>query len=339
MSRQKAKFARTYTVLYDADKKEERQADQQWRLLRDTVRTMDCSLRNLERLFNSFQDAAAGREHSFVSFEAYSEVLTNRGVRDAVFVQRLFDEFCDSDPTVPPRIDFRQLLRILVSVNPEPINERIALLFTLIDADDSGGLAYSELYPHIIHDTPLHKRAVVIENFNRVWTQLRAFSQSENEAVGLGVTSEVSLNNLVGACNKLPAVRNFLQDVFTRKSPKAEETSYRNFHARLRQLDREVRQEINGRNQSKPEAKVPAAAPRLHAPTARQFYSMRKERSPDGKNHVLPVEQAVVSDVRLFRTLEALKRQASMTQMNLPASSTGLRRTPSYNAGSKPPRQ
>jgi hypothetical protein len=49
-------------------------------------------------------------------------------------------QFCERDPGVIPRIDYRHFVRILVSVNEEPIEQRLGLVFDCWDADSSGPL-------------------------------------------------------------------------------------------------------------------------------------------------------------------------------------------------------
>ena len=61
MSRQKFRYARTYTVIYDARKEDTIRAEKQWRLLKDSVVVLPRSIHNLTKLFHVFQAAPFSR--------------------------------------------------------------------------------------------------------------------------------------------------------------------------------------------------------------------------------------------------------------------------------------
>ena len=340
LSRQKHKYARTYTMLYDKRQEEDREAEKQWQVLRDARRTMDVSLPSLSLLFRLFQQEAAGPEHSLIGPQAFHSGFANLGVADPIFVQRLFDAFCEKED-MGMRIDYRHFLRILISVNPEPITDRISLLFDIWDADEvrqhnatnhfdncaqchcsrcaqSGSLSYSELAPHIIHDLPAHKREVALENFNRVWRQIRSFNRVGNatsEVERFGASSEVTREDLVEACIQLPAVSMYLQKVITREPPKASEFhKASNLQALLRRLDREVKEEVNGVAGTSPSASQKHAQALKRTATPRFAANLNRSKPKvNGRSTTGSAAKAVLGDMRLTNTLGDLHQRTSQS--------------------------
>ena len=251
--RQRYRYARTYTVVYDGNGTEETAAaEKTYRLLLDTARAINLRTAGLTNLFHIMQNAAPSSEHSLIGPRAFKLGMAQYGLKDPILTQRLFNEFKEPpDPEQPSRIDFRQFLRTLATMSKEPVEDRLSLLFEVWDADESGTLSYPELATHVVHDLAVHKRESALHSFNNVWTQVKNFSkerdaESESFDASSGAATEVSRDNLVDACTRLPAVRHFFDAMLTRRPPKADELARRfgNFQARLRELDGQVFEEV-----------------------------------------------------------------------------------------------
>lgn len=241
--RQRYRFARTYTVIYDSGKVEDKDAEKQWRLLQDSRRLMDSSVDGLRRLLGLFKSSAKAPEHSEIGPHHFRMAMRQHGARDPVLLRRLFAEFS----TMPDRIDFRHFLFVLASVNEESAEHRLGLMFEVWDADDSGTLSAGEIGPHVTSDQPTHKKEAALEGFNRAWRQIVRFCEKEDNGemfAGLGGPNEVTKDNLIGACAAIPQVRAYFDDMITRKPPKAAERQHGTLQARMRELDAEVVEEL-----------------------------------------------------------------------------------------------
>jgi len=257
-ARSKYKHQRTITIVYDAGSfatRERDDATRTWRLLQDTRCAIDGSTRGLRRLFLIFREAAPERDQSLLGPRAFRQALAQYGVRDPVLVKRLFKEFSEraESEDVPVRIDCRHFLRNLLSINQEPTEDVLALMFDLWDLDDSGTLTHAELAGHVIHDLPVYKRDRALEVFNRVWVQVRNFALQQNEGASMLNPQEVTRDNLISACQKLAIVTNFFDEFLVRRPPKVDEVRRSNLLARMSELDAEVREEVrNERSASRP---------------------------------------------------------------------------------------
>jgi Ca2+-binding EF-hand superfamily protein len=267
----KFRYARTYTVLFDKANIVAANNEKQWRLLRDAVVVVDHSVPALRSLFRIFQSFAPTNEHSMISAKDFRLALEQHGVNDRVLVQRLFSEFCEREgERALGHIDFRHFIRALATMNAEPIEERVELLFEVWDADGSGTLSHQELSEHVVHDLPVHRRQGAMAAFNAIWTQLRSFAAKEN--VNEWIKNELTKDNLVDACMRMPAVRTFLTTMLTRQPPAADSNAMRGVHslrARMRELDGEVQEEfkyMSLRDMKRAEAAAaPAAQPKKEA--------------------------------------------------------------------------
>ena len=256
---QRYRYARTYTVIYDgAGGMDAATSEKTWRLLLDTGRAISLRTDSLQKLFRILQNAAPTREHALIGPKAFKLAMQQFGLNDPILVSRLFGEFKEGASTMMgARIDFRQFVRVLCTMSKEAIEDRLALLFDVWDADDSGSLSFAELASHVVHDLPVHKMESAMHAFNSVWSQVKNFSVSYASKVEeketflggvAGAAAEVGKEALVEACRKLPAVRRFFEEMLTRRPPKADELARKfvssNFQARLRELDAEVWEEV-----------------------------------------------------------------------------------------------
>lgn len=260
----KVKYQHTLTVVFDAGTVASLERDDEsrvWRLLQDTRTMIDGTVRGLRRLFEICKEAAPATEQSLLTERAFKFALTTMyGARDTVLIQRLFEEFSEEEEDdMPPRIDLRHFVRQFVSINREPIETRLELLFEIWDLDDSSTLKFAELADHVVHDLPVYKRDRAIETFSRVWTHIRGFAIRENDGFLNSSNSapEVTKENLIDACSSLPIVAHFFEEFMTRWPPKAnssalwtEDSRRRMLLGRMTKLDAEVRMEV--RNEGRP---------------------------------------------------------------------------------------
>ena len=235
-NRQKFKYARTYTIMYDSEKEHDLREEKQWQLLKDTKKVMDMSLEGLHRLYMLFFETVKSPEQSLVGPSTFRMVVTAYGIRDSVLLKRLFCEFCEQ----ADRINYRDFMRVLVSVNEEPVEARLGLLFEIWDMDQSRSLSYSELSGIMLSGIPAHELEAVTEQFNKVWNEMRSSLQGTDDWIGLSRASGLSKDDLVGACQKLSHVRDFFERRLTRRSPQVGETHHTSFQVRLRELQAEV---------------------------------------------------------------------------------------------------
>ena len=253
--RQRYRYTRTFTMVYDgAGGEEGAAAEKKWRLLCDAIRAIDISTDGLRRLYRILQQAAPGSEHSLVGPRAFKLAMMQNGMHDPILIHRLFEGFKESSSLVP-RIDFRQFVRTLATMSKDAIEDRLELLFDVWDADDSGSLSYQELANHVVHDEPVHKKEPALHAFTGIWSQIKNFAaahpgkEEEDEFTKREVASgEVTRENLVDAASRLPGVRLFFEHMLTRRPPKADELARhmvsRNVQARLRELDGQVAEEV-----------------------------------------------------------------------------------------------
>ena len=245
-------------MVYDGMGSEQLVKDEKtWRLLKDAVRSIDVSIEGLRRLFLILQHAAPSRENSLIGPHAFKMALMSNGLKDVILIQRLFDGFRETSAP-ERRIDFRQFVRALATMSREPIEARVDMLFDVWDADDSGTLVYQELATHAVHDEPVHKMDSALQAFTSIWSQIKNFGHAqrqreadlEDEFANTREldAGEVSRETLVGAVERLPGVRLFFEQMLTRRPPKADERARqmvtKNFLARLRELDGQVKEEV-----------------------------------------------------------------------------------------------
>lgn len=290
--RQRYRYARTYTIVYDPESEGNFQTEKQWQLLQDTRKVMDlsstglwvrcdpsaspacadahpllmhrtmCSLPSAhialgcctaQKLFQIFSVAAKSIEQSLVGQRTFRLVLAKCGIRDVILMQRLFSEF--KQATYPERICYRAFLRTLASVSGAAVEEKLGFLFDVWDADGSASLTYGELAPILLAALPVQDVEEMSDRFSGVWAQLResiAGGAGEKEWIGLSRASAgITKSDLLDACRKLPAVRDFFHRVLTRQAPKAEDRSMHSlgFAARLRELEAEVAKETRSGSQ------------------------------------------------------------------------------------------
>ena len=254
-NRQKFKYARTYTIMYDSEKEHDLREEKQWQLLKDTKKVMDMSLDGLHRLYMLFFETVKSPEQSLVGPSTFRMVVTAYGIRDSVLLKRLFCEFCEQ----ADRINYRDFMRVLVSVNEEPVEARLGLLFDIWDMDQSRSLSYSELSGIMLSGIPTHEVEAVTEQFNQVWSKMRSSLQgSADDWIGLSRASGLSKDDLVGACQKLSHVRDFFERRLTRRSPQVGETHHTSFQVRLRELEAEVIKESRAEEKKELERSMPA---------------------------------------------------------------------------------
>lgn len=247
MNRQRYKYARTYTIMYDAEKEKDIIIEKQYKLLLDAKKVLDMSIKGLRRLFRIFYHSVNNTEQSLVGQRHFRLALVKHGVRDVILMSRLFTEFCS--PVDKLKIDYRQFIRILSSVSEEPVESKLGLLFEVWDVDQSGTLSYGELSPIILLGIPAGEMEALMDNFNRAWTEIRNNLSTEGNAewIGLSRGSGVSNEDICDACVKLPRVRMFFNKILTRQPPKADdrtENGGRNFQLRLRELEAEMLKEM-----------------------------------------------------------------------------------------------
>jgi len=271
VAKPKIRYQSTFTVVWDSGTTESHKRDDDvriWRLLQDTRAVIDGSVRGVRRLFDMLKGVAPSFEGALLTNSAFKLGMIMNGVKDEVLVQRLFDEFAegeDEEAGTPQRIDLRHFVRQFVSINREPLEERLDLLFDIWDLDDNGSLKFAELAEHVVHDLPVYKRDRAIATFTRVWTHLRNFASRENEGyVNPLVAAEVTKVNLIEACREMPIVVHFFEEFIMRHPPKADESSLwteasrqRLMKMRMMKLDAEVRLEV--RNEGRPKT-TPAPA-------------------------------------------------------------------------------
>lgn len=277
MSRQRYKYSRTFTIMYDAEKEKDIMIEKQYRLLQDSKKVLDMSISGLRRLFRIFYHSVQNVEQSLVGQRHFRLALAKHGVRDVILMQRLFTEFCS--PVDRTRIDYRQFVRILTSVNEESVEEKLALLFEVWDIDQSGTLSYSELSPVVLLGAPSGDMEALMDKFNKVWADIRNFlNESNEEWIGASRNGGVSNDDLVNACERLPAVCEFFDKILTRSPPKADDkTDYtRSFQLRLRELEAEVQKEIA----KEKELDQKRAESRSPSPTRQEAIEIPFSRSP-----------------------------------------------------------
>ena len=255
----KIKYQNCFTVVYDVGTqavKDRDDARRVWRLLQDTRSVIDASIRGLHHLFRCFREAALEKdlELAQIGRRAFREGFVQYGVRgaykatDEVLINRLFDEFCEREEGVPLRIDTRHFIHQLVTINHEPIEVRLDLLFDVWDLDDSRTLKHKELADHVTHGLPMHKRSVAMEAFNRAWIEVRRHAASKDRE---GTTKrllerhpkEITKPMLLDAAKKLVTVANFFDDFLTRVPPKADDHKAP-LRVRMGEIDRQVRREV-----------------------------------------------------------------------------------------------
>ena len=292
------KYQRTATLVYGGGTREitERESAMRvWRLLMDTKPVIDQTLVGLRRLFDIFVDAEATPGHSLFGPRAFRLALERYGVRDTVLVRRLFDEFCekeDEEEDTPRLIEVRQFLRILISVNKEPIEDRLSLLYDLWDVDNSLTLSHKELLTHVVYDLPVYKKDIAFNAFNRVWQQVRGFAQEQDGLEGsrakANKSGEVTKDDLIASCQKLQAVANFFEEFLVRRMPKAENEERPHLKSRMSQLDAEVREEV--RNETRRPGTAPAVSKKEAAGArAREARNMIMESLKDANKSAVGV--------------------------------------------------
>lgn len=240
----KFRYARTYTILYGTQKQRSIAAEKQYALLQDTRKVMDCSLAGLRRLFAIFNDASKSLEESMVGPREFRLALERHGLRDLVMVKRLFTDFYTEES--PRRLDYRNFLRVIATVNEEPIEDKIALLFDVWDVDASKTLTHNELAPNVFADLATNEMASMAEQFSKVWNEIRNNLSEDGDGdhwIGLSRASGVTKEDLLDAVRKLPNVQLFFSKMLTRQPPKADERRPQSFEARLAELRAEILEE------------------------------------------------------------------------------------------------
>jgi hypothetical protein len=212
--------------------------EKHWQLLKDATKVMHLTLDRLSTLFQAFFIAVAHAEQSMVGPQLFRHVLAKNGCRDVVLRSRLFEEFCEMED----RIDYRVFLTILCSVSKTPIEERLGLLFDIWDIDRSDSLSHSELAQVILTGVPTSEMEAVTERFNRVWIEIRQNLPHDPDDWMESRASGLSKTELVAACQKLPAVKDFFELMLTRRAPSANQRRT-SFSVRLRELHAEVLKE------------------------------------------------------------------------------------------------
>ena len=246
-------------VCSDVLQEEELQEEKKWQLLKDTKKLMDTSTAGLGRLFRIFYDASPSNDQSFIGPRFFKLALLKHGVTDRVLISRLFNEF--QDEAESERIDYRVFLRVLASVNDEPVEDRLSMLFEVWDIDRSLTLSYSELGQIMVHGISTEQMEAVTERFNRVWVDIRSSlaEESDDQWIGPSRSSGVTKEDLTNACKQYASVRDFFNKMLTKRSAKADDRHRVSFAARLRELEAEVLKEQK-RHAAESAAEVKAAA-------------------------------------------------------------------------------
>lgn len=213
--------------------------EKQWQLLKDAKKVMDMSLAGLRRLYLLFFEAVKSPEQSLVGPSTFRMVVQRYGIRDTVLLKRLFCEWCEDTD----RINYRDFMRVLISVNTEPMEDRLGLLFEIWDLDQSLSLSYSEMSGIMCSGVPAIELEQVTEQFNRVWADMRNTLQTTDDWMGPSRASGLSKEDLTGACQKMPHVKDFFDNMLTRRAPSVGESVHTDFAVRLRELEAEVLKE------------------------------------------------------------------------------------------------
>jgi hypothetical protein len=309
--KQKFKYSRTFTIMYDSQKEQSLIDEKLYRVLQDARKLMDSSLSGLRQLHNLFLESVPNVEQSLLGQSAFRLVLIKHGVRDAIIMQRLFDEFSILDTLGTERIDFRLFLRMLCSVNQEPLEEKLALLFEVWDVDQGGSLSYSELQPIIVDGVRTHELQMVNDHFNRVWTEIRTSLVDTDREVWIGASqaSGVTKDDLVIAIQRLPSARFLFDKILTRRAPMKEEKRS-SFQSRLKELQAALHEENR--------AKVKQQQQQQQQQSEGETEDSRSASSPPAHAHGMT---AVVEGRR--GSIRGLRRSSSMIQPGLLGASQG----------------
>ena len=245
---------RTLTLLYDRADKDSAEEEVVWKLLLEARRVLDASIRGLWRLYNILRDAARSPEHSLLGEQTFRLAMLKFGARDPILISRLFDSFCEATPPGlddelarlrTRRIDFRHFLRVLASVNEDPVEKRLELLLEVWDADASGTLTYAEIAAHASASFEAKHRNHAMATFQEAWKQVKQFSlDTKNE-------KNPTCATVLEACQQIPLVMHFFTKMLTREPPFADESMRgRSLYDRCRQLDAEVKREVSAKLQA-----------------------------------------------------------------------------------------
>ena len=243
-SANKFRYARTYTILYGSQKAKSIVAEKQWQLLQDARKVMDCSLAGLRNLFIIFSDAAKAQDESMVGPRTFKLALEKHNVRDGVMTRRLFTEFASKEQ--PNRIDFRNLLRVLATVNEEKIEDKLDLLFDVWDVDNSRTLSFNELSPNVFADLSTDEMAGAADQLNKTWKEIKdSLSDADggDSWMAMSRANGITKEELVGAAESRPSVQLFFTKMLTRLPPKADERRTLSFETRLAELQAEIIEE------------------------------------------------------------------------------------------------
>ena len=221
-------------------------------MLKDTKKVMDTSLDGLRQLYKFFLESVKSTDNSHVGPSTFRQVLSRHGIRDTILMGRLYKDFCE----LPDRINYREFIRILCSVNDEPIEERVGMLFEVWDVDHNGSLTHSELVQDIAVGMTSHEIEKFMHQFNRVWAEIwrLAYGESQNW-IGPSRSAGVPRDDLVDATRKPGLVRDYFVKVLTRQPPHADDRDRPNFQARLRELEAEIMKEMRSDERKEAERK------------------------------------------------------------------------------------
>lgn len=235
---QKFKYSRTYTVMYDQKKARDIKSERQWVMLKDTKVVMDFTMAGLTRLFELFNKTSRNAEIGLIGPRTFFNVMRQHGIRDPILINRLFKEFSEE----PDRINYRDFMGVLCSVNEEPIEDRLGLLFDVWDVDRSNSLSYSELGSIMVQGVQSNELAQVTETFNKVWSEIRSNVQDTDQD-GWGRANGLLKEDLTEAAKKPGFVRDFFMKLLTRQSPVGRDRDDFNFAARLREIEADILKE------------------------------------------------------------------------------------------------
>lgn len=239
---QRYKYSRTFTIMYDSQKEKDIAAFKQHQVLRDSRRVINCRSASLRRLYEIFNESiGANSDQSLVGPRTFRLALARHGVKDVILMQRLYNEF--RSPLGGSKIDFRAFIGVLCSMNDEPVEQKLDLLFDVWDVDEGGTLTHGELAPIIQGMVPEAQLEMMTDLFNKAWTEIRqiCYGKSNSEGnkednwIGRSAASGVSKDDLVNAVLKSPSVRDFFDRILNRPPPKARDDVI-SFTDRMREL-------------------------------------------------------------------------------------------------------
>ena len=225
-NRQRYKYGRTYTTVYDQRGAALKRENLHWLLVRDARKMGHFTMPSLVKMLPAFAEAVESG-NTTLGFSSFQAVLRQFGTTDTILVQRLFEGFSDADG----RVDYREFLRAFLLASSAPVEEKLSLACEMYDLEHTGNLSRAVLFlilakcdqggevnPSLDLDLETAFDESTTASIERVWQLMREANERAQQALvhddddpffGAVTQKGISREIATAVCREQPFARDF----------------------------------------------------------------------------------------------------------------------------------